>query len=227
MATQNELVYSVKELLKDHTDNSLISNAHVLFQLKAFRALLLRQLYSDRARAYDYNVIQTFCLEMEVADSGLCGTNTGCKILKSKKQLPELLSLKGRAAFVRAAPPIIGAEPFDIIKSSNISNCLEDEYGTNSVFIKDRYVYLVGQTPSVLLVKCISVSAIFVDPEDLYDYNTCKSCGGESEPCYTEDSDFPMPGFLITPLINGVLKEFLTVKALEQRRDVDNNDVPE
>jgi len=227
MATERELIYSIKEFLKDHTDDSLISNEHLFFQIKAFRNTLLRQLYSDRARKFDFTATQQFCMEMEVTDSGLCGAKTGCKIVRSVKKLPSLLSVKGRSALISVSPPIVGSKPYDIIDSEHIQDCLDDPYATNSAFVHDEYLYLVGNSPAISLVKCVSVVGIFENPEALKDYTTCESCGSSTkEACYTPDREFPLPGFLITPVIKEVLNEFLPVEKLKAFRDKDNDGEP-
>ena len=227
MATSAEIVFSVKELLKDHTDDTLIENDHVLFLVKSYRNLLLRQLYSDRSKGYDASAIQSFCVGMKRTDSGVCGTTTGCFILRSEQKIPGLLSVKGRSSLVRVGPPIIGAAGYDLISPDYVSICMDDKYASNSAFVLDDYIYLVGKEPSVNLVKCVSVTGIFDNPDALKEYSTCDTWSTSKTPCVTEESEFPIPAFMVTTIINEIVKDFKGTRDLVQTRDRDNNAVPE
>ena len=228
MATRAELIFSVKELLKEHTDDSLIADAHVLFQIKAHRAMLLRQLYSDRAKEFDDAAKQTFCATMERTDPGICGIDTGCFILRSKEKIPGLLSVKGRSALTRVGPPIIGMPAYELAKPETIKQCMEDEYSSSTAFIMDDYLYLVGRGVATKLIKCVSVTGIFANPEDLEELSACDTCGSdEVTQCFTDDSDMPMTAHLIGPVVSLTVADFAKVNPLEDKRDKDNNSVPE
>ncbi len=228
MATRAELIFSVKELLKDHTDDTLIADEHVLFQIKAYRAMLLRQLYSDRSKAFDDAAKQTFCADMVLTDPGICGIDTGCFILRSEEKIPGLLSVKGRSALTRVGPPIIGLPGYELVTPEAIKQCMDDPYSGNTAFVMDNYLYLVGRGVATKLIKCVSVTGIFEDPEKLEYLSSCDSCGtSKVTPCYTDESELPMPSHLIAPITQMVVKDFIGVEKLEDRRDTDNNSVPE
>lgn len=228
MATRAEMIYSVKELLKDHTDDTLISEEHILFQIKAYRAMLLRQLYSDRSKEFDDAAKQTFCADMKLTDPGICGIDTGCFILRSEEKIPGLLSVKGRSALTRVGPPIIGMPPYEVVNETEINGCMQDPYSGTTAFIMDDYLYLVGRAVSTKLIKCVSVQAIFEDPEKLEYLNTCDSCGSNvEEKCFTDDSELPMPSHLISMIVSMVVKDFIGTEKMEERRDTDNDSVPD
>ncbi len=228
MATRAELIFSVKELLKEHTDDSLIADEHVLFQIKAYRAMLLRQLYSDRSKAFDDAAKQTFCADMILTDPGICGIDTGCFILRSEEKIPGLLSVKGRSALTRVGPPIIGLPGYELVTPEAIKACMDDPYSGSTAFIMDNYLYLVGRGVSTKLIKCVSVTGIFEDPEKLEALSSCDACNTpKHDPCFSDEADLPMPSHLIAPIINMTVKEFVGVKKLDDHRDTDNNSVPE
>jgi len=226
MSTRAELIFSVKELLKEHTDDSLIADEHIMFQIKNMRAMLLRQLYSDRAKRFDASVTQSFCIGMEVVDNGLCGARTNCTVLRSVEKIPGLLSVKSRSSLTRVGPPVIGTDSYDLIDSNYLSECLDDEYAGHSVFLDDDYLYLVGNTVAAKLIKCVRVSGVFEDPEDLEDYDdTCEA--NKLTKCFTAESDYPIPGFMASSIIQEVVKPYIKVRTLEEHRDTDNNAAPE
>lgn len=226
--TRNQIVYSIKELLKDHTDDSLLSNDHIIYLFNTYRAKFLRQLYSDRAKAFDESVMQTVCLDMEPVDRGTCGVTTNCYVLRSTQKLPALITIKGRSAISYVGPAIIGANGFEIVKPSTINTCMDDEYASTSAFIENGYVYVVGTQPAHLLIKCVRLNGLFDSPEDLADYFTCTSCGDASKkPCVTEETPYPVPGHMISDISQEVLKLYMATYKVEEQRDKDNNSVPE
>lgn len=228
MATRAEMIFSVKELLKEHTDDSLLSDEHILFQIKAYRAMLLRQLYSDRAKEYDDAAKQTFCADMVLTDPGICGINTGCFILRSEEKIPGLLSVKGRSALTRVGPPIIGMPGYELTTPDRVGACMDDPYSGATAFIMDDYLYMVGRGVATKLIKCISVTGIFEDPEKLEYLNSCDSCGtNQPVKCYNDDSELPMPSHMIQNIIQMVVKDFAQVERLEDHRDRDNDSSPD
>jgi len=228
MATKAELIFSVKELLKEHTDDSLLSDDHIGFQVNAYRSMFLRQLYSDRSKSFDEAAKQTLCVTMAPTKSGTCGIDIGCTILRSVERIPGLLSVKGRPALTRVGPPIIGSESYELVNSTQASMCIDDQYAGNVAFIMDGYIYLTGASPAVKLIKCLSITGIFDDPTDLEDFKIYETCGSiTTEQCYVEDvSEYPIPGHMISQIILQIVKDFKGVEALEQTRDINNDGVP-
>lgn len=230
MATKLEMIYSVKEMLKDHTDDSLLSEDFLLFQIKAYRAMFLRQLYSDRAKELDSDATQTFCVDTELTDPGICGITTGCHILRSVQKIPSLLSIKGRSTLTRVGPPIIGIPAYEVVTPAQISECMADQYSSTAAFLMDDYLYLVGKDPATKLIKCISVTGIFSNPDALAELGNCDSCGKQDKaPCYTDDANFPVPEHMVPMIIKATYSDYLEGEKfkLTERRDVDNNAVPE
>lgn len=227
MATRAELIFNIKELLKEHTDDSLIIDEQVLFQIKSFRALFIRQLYSDRAKEFDQSATQSFCMDMEKVDAGLCGVNTNCYVLRSTKKIPDLLSIKGRSTLISVGPPIIGMEPHELVDYTEVNSCMDDPYSSTAAFVQDGYIYIVGKEPSFILIKCVNVTGIFDDPDLLEEFELCETCGTTStSSCYDEEASFPVPGHLIPLITEEVMKGYLRTEKLEDHRDVDNNSVP-
>lgn len=225
--TRLEIVYNIKELLKEHTDDSLVSNDHILFLFGTYRAKYLRQLYSDRAKAIDNSALQTLCLSTSPVDRGTCGVTVDCEIVRTKNQIPDLLSIKGRPALTFVGPPIIGASGFDRISNGQVNSCMTDSYSTTSFFIDNGYIYIVGTEPAVKQIKCIRVKGIFENPTDLegFSSSTCDSIS--IDPCVSDETDYPIPAHMVADINVAVLKNFIVTEKLEQTRDKDNNDVPE
>lgn len=225
MPTKLEILYNIKELMREHTDDTLMSDRHILFLFGMHRAKLLRQLYSDRAKELDSSALQTLCVGMETVDKGLCGITVNCNIKRSKVKVPDLLSLKGRSALVSAGPPMVGSNKFDLINNVNVNAVMADEYATTSVFFEDDYLYVIGPVPAAELVSCIRITGIFDSPMELENFSsTCPT--QKFTPCVTDDTEYPIPGHMIADVTQLVLKDFLTTLNVVQIRDIENDSTP-
>lgn len=227
MATRTELVYSIKELLKDHVDDSLISERHILFLIGTYRAKYLRQLYSQRSKAFDEASKQCLVLDMERADPAVCGLATGCEVLKSKKKLPNLLSVRGRSTLSYVGPAIFGTKPFELIESEDAHGYIKDKYASTAAFIEGGYVFVVGKSIAVRLIKYVRVEGIFDDPEKLASFQSCECDPEDKQPCVTDFTEYPIPGHLVSTMQEEVLNNYLRTYKLEATRDIDNDSVPD
>jgi len=227
--TLRELVYDVKGRLADYTDDTLFSDRHIAFLFNIYRARFLRQLYSDRAKQYDASAVQQLCLSMETVDRGLCGITINCTVRRSIKKLPNLLSLKGRSALVSAGPAVIGSKKFDIITEDAASECMADQYATNSVFISDGYVYAVGTSPAMKLLSCVRIQGIFDDPTALKDaYDCCECEATTADACFTEDAtEYPAPAHMLPDISKAIVTDFMQTLKAATVRDTDNDSTPQ
>lgn len=164
-----------------------VANARAFFVEKDIR--LKRRLHS--------RLFQTIgCLELEVADqSDCCNVPAGCKVLKSVLPLPDSI----HDSYVSIMT--IQNKPIQLTDSDRAFFNQYRKYVSNdtSSYIKNRYLYVINEQ----FLKYVAVRSIFVDPMELASYNTCSG-----KACFTQDSDYPVPSYML-PLINMfVLKEF-------------------
>ena len=227
MATRTELVYNIKELLRDHVDDSLISERHILFLIGTYRAKYLRQLYSKRSKAFDDSAKQCVVLEMEKADPAVCGLTTECIVLKSVQKLPNLLRVQGRSTLSYVGPAFYGTRPFELIESEDAYAYTQDKYSKVAAYIEGGYVYVIGKSPAVNLIKWIRVEGIYDTPGALEGYKSCECSPDEDSECVDDFTEYPVPGHLIADINKEVLKNYLVTMPLEDKRDITNNSVPE
>lgn len=225
MATRTELVYSIKELLKDHVDDSLISERHILFLIGTYRAKYLRQLYSTRSKAFDDSAKQCLVLDMETADPAVCGLATGCNVLKSKEKLPNLLSVRGRSTLTYVGPAIYGTKPFELIESEDAYDYVTDKYASVAAYVEGGYVFVVGNNIAVKLIKHIRVEGIFDDPQKLEGFKSCECDPDDASSCVDDWTEYPVPGHMVSVVQEEVLQNYLRTYKLE--RDIDNDSVPD
>lgn len=182
---------------RSSSDNS-ISLEQIKFNIINARAMFLRQ-DMDKTEILNLHVEQNLgCVEMELVDEAeCCGYNTGCYILRSKQKLPDPIRLKKRSAIT-----FVGSVDGDNLYQGDSSykskwrhkgRFLTGEEVTH--FFLDNYVYL----RNALKLEVINVRMIPADPREAKRFKRC-----DGDPCYTDDSPFPVPDDMIPRIVQYV-----------------------
>lgn len=203
-----ELVYSILDLVKNISDDSLINEDHVLFLCKKYRSFLIKKeqekekTTTDVASEFEY---QQICLDLEkvaAIDGMPC---TGGYYLRTKQQIPKLLE--------GVQPKIY---PIDYYQGTHISFISRDRmrYVGSNPFLKsiiyvsvgpDYHLYLNSSSSQFMYLKKLRMNAIFEDFDEAAEY-LCDS-EGEPQSCDALDADFPIRDYLVPTLIELVVKE--------------------
>lgn len=224
MSSKLELIYDIKDYMKAYSDDTELSNEHIMYLYRKKRAKYLRQLLNDYTRKFDNVILQSFCIGVEEVSKALCSIDVGCTILRTKQPIPTLLDLRSRDSLVGIGPSLIASERFKIIKEEQAPYILDKKYanGIYSFLGSDGYVYFISNDDAHLLLECIYITGLFEDPEELESFTDC--CSGDcqdAEPCFTEDSEYPLQGFLVDDISNEIKKEL--VARLQIPEDKNNN----
>lgn len=219
----SQIIYDVKELLNQYSDDSDYSDKHILYLYNLKRSKYLRQLLDDKSRTFDKIMIQSLCLEFEEVDKSICELTVGCTVLRSKKPLPTLLPVRNRDTLLSIQPSIALSKPFKVIDINQANYILDRPY-SNAIYAtvnNEGYIYIFSNTPEHKLISCLYINGIFNDPSDLENYSNCCECEDKIESCFTEESDYPAPAFIIDAARDDIIKLFLGSK--EQVKEDKNN----
>lgn len=217
-----EIVYSCLDLAKLISDDSIITEEHVLFLLKRFRSLLIKKeqdkekTTTDIASEFEY---QQICLDLEkvpAIDGDPC---TGGYYLRTVQEIPRILE--------GVQPKIY---PIDYYQGINIAYVSRDRMrfvGTNKflrniIYVSlgpDFHLYLNSTNPQFFYLEKIRMNAIFED----FDSASELLCDddGESTACDVMDDEFPIRDYLVPSLIEMTVKEI--VGAAWRPKDNQNN----
>ena len=220
-----ELVYSILDLLKVHSDDSYWTEEHIIFLCKKYRSFLIKKEQDkekgsqDIASEFEY---QQICLDLEkvpAIDGELC---TGGYYLRTTQKIPKILE--------GTQPRVY---PIDYYQGINISYVSRDRmryvgtnpYLQNIIYTSvgpDLHLYLNSNNPQFLYLKKLRMSAIFEDIDEAAGL-LCDS-EGESQSCDVLDMEFPIRDYLVPPLIELVVKELSGVKyqPKDNRNDADD-----
>lgn len=200
MYTFREITYLILDFIKSESDDSDITEEHVLAVINKNRSFLLKQKYSDIKKQIPYNNYQSLCLNLIPGTSTLCSSFT---YLISDKEVPDIINIgnpmvtpndfyKGDIAFIsRERMRYIGYNKY----LKNIIYCSINP---------DNHLYLTSYNPQFKYLEKVKFTAVFQDAIKASELD-CK---------YVEDvldRIIPMEDSLIVPLIEMSVKELIGV----------------
>lgn len=212
MATQRELIYTVKNILRGGqvVDDDTITDRQVAFLIDAARSTLLRQQYNKGQNLSDNNVQTVPCMSVEQIDTSLMpGFPSNCTTYKTVNPLPKPIESKGKDLITGISAPILGGLTYEYIPYSRLPYATYTKFKRPMVTIFNRYLYLFD-APYTLN---IAVTGVFEEPNELSSYNDC-----EGQPCFDWDTEYPMSAHLVDPAVKMVVQNLsMTLRTLADR----------
>lgn len=198
--TSNKLVSDVRNIATSGSNpiEFKIEDAQILFWCLQIRAMLISQSIQKTGDILEIWLQTLSCLELvQVDKSECCEIDTGCMILRTVEQIPEIIETVGDVAMVKVTTP-----KGDIIPSTNH---LEDSYSKYTkytsnkrrYFHKNGYIYITNED----FLSHINITAVFEDPTELLDFVGC-----DGDTCFNWDSPFPCSLKMANDITNIVLK---------------------
>lgn len=216
MNTWRHLVYMVLDELKITSDDSHITEEHIIMLLSKFRGLLLKQHYKDIKKEIPESNYQTICLDLIQVPAISGEPCEGGVYLRSKEKIPFLMNI---------TKPKIYPEDYYQGNISYVSRERMKYVGYNrwipniiySSLGPDNYLYFKSFNPQYLYLEKVKLTGIFENPEDIFEMD----CNRDDSVCDPMDTVFPMEEALITTLIGLVVKEVSRPEYLPE--DKNNN----
>jgi len=207
--TINEVISRISALYEKgaSSDNSRLSSRHIYNVLVSTRAALLRQSFDQNKGPSDWIYQSIDCVEMKPADSKICACvdiPAGCSLLQSTTEIPKTIA------------PSTGSE-ISYVGNADGSKIYSSSDFVRNWFILERYLYITIED----LLKYVSITAIFEDPLEVYDVDTCNeyTCLNPLEQI------FPISASMIDPLVNVTVNEL--VKIMKSVPEDKENDAQE
>ena len=220
MATYKEIVYMVLDSLHQYSDDSNITEGHIIFLASRYRSFLLKQrYYTDLKKEIPESNYQTLCLDLEKTE-GLEGFPCeGGYYLRTKEKIPTMLPV----GTTRIAPS-------GSYYKGDITWVTRDrmKYVGNNRWMKNiiyasldpsERIYLTSQNPQFLYMKSIQMTGIFEDAEAASELE-CRD-SDDAGNCDIMERDFPLEDALIAPMIELVVKELSPIVTAPE--DTNNN----
>jgi hypothetical protein len=188
MLSLQDLQAQIDEALAINSIESSFSYEFYTDLINEQRSLLLRNEY-NRNRSIDPYILQDLsCLELELVDPIQCciSVPSGCKVLRTKKRIPNTIEFFFTKGIVSVGPADIMKPRFILVDYSRVPYVGSGRANKNSVyaFIYDQYLYVTSRNPITLMMQYITLRGIFEDPTELGNYTSCSqsTCWKPTDP---------------------------------------------
>jgi hypothetical protein len=223
MLTLNDLHSQIDERLSINSIESQFSEELYTDLINASREVAIRNEY-NKNRSIDPYVIQDLnCVELELADPIQCCPDidfpTGCKILRTKLEIPNTIEFYFGKGIMNIGSPDITIPSIKLIEYSRVPFIGHGRttYSRVYAFLYMKRLYLYSRDSSFLLLKRINIRGIFVDPTEL---GTFINCSGSA--CWSLNSPYPLNQWMWQTLVKPFVIQELLGK-MDQNVDDANN----
>jgi hypothetical protein len=220
MATLREIIYDIREVLKQYSDDSNISNEYLQYLVHYTRALLLSQRFSSRSTILPQKNKQQFYLEMEdlpVDDNPFCVT--GNKILRTKLAIPRPLEAFNIKSNIKINSGSYNDTYFNLVLPERFPYCGSSKWTRNQIFCTigtDFKLYFKSQNPKHFLIEDVKLSMVCENPEDAYPQTVEYSSAIDFI-----DTEYPLEIDMITQIVEIIIKRLGIM--LQTKEDKSNN----
>jgi hypothetical protein len=223
MAIFKEIIYDVREALKEYSDDTELDNRYIKYLYNIKRAKYLRQDLNNYNKTVDMSIKQTLCLSLSLVDGDECGDDCP-KLLRSDRPLPKPLELHSKVAITSVKPTTRISVPFNFISKEKIAYIEGAQFATGlySFIDTDNYMYVYSLSDAYKLLNCLTVTGVFENPSDLSSYPNCCDCNEGDNSCYVEDeNEYPLQPHFIDLIKSEIVKELAISKQMPE--DTENN----
>lgn len=221
--TLNEISFSILDVIRPRAGtNDPISLDLIKFHIHNTRAMLIKQ---DLNKGYspDPDIVQDLeCVDMELVDRAeCCSTNVNALFVRSKLQLPRFIELHHKQMIMRAGPVDKIAKNYDIITYSRVpfEGLNRFTKGLIKAFTMNNggYLYLMihPDNKKGFSIEKINVQGVFENPVEASKFLTCTN-----KPCYTDDSAYPIKSWMLNPIKDIIIKNYV---GIQNRTGIDDS----
>ncbi len=205
--TLNEIAYNILNLVRGSrsSNNEHISTSQIKFNVKYYRAMLIRRDFARNGIITRHLEQDLGCLELIKVDaSKCCNLPTECAVYRTVKKVPRTVRFNFSDAITHVGD-VSGTGTIPIVDSNAVQWLPYDKYTKNKMkaYMIEDYIYIYNADG----LKFINIRGIFEDPEDVALFD----CDGSD--CYNDDMDFPIPMDMLQTITQGIMSGELMMLA--------------
>lgn len=216
MSTFRQLVYLVLDEIKTVSDDSMITEEHVIFLANHYRALLLQQKLKQGQLLSQTNS-QTICLDLQKAPVVQGAEMCYGEYLKSVQKIPDTIS--GSVTTASAGNQFFNN--ITLVSKNRFNYVGYNKYLRNIIYATigdDDYLYLKSNNPQFMYLNKVQVSGVFEDSEEAAKLS-CDINGKQN--CEIWDKEFPIESSLFPQLTQLIVRDLLGA-AWRASNDINN-----
>ena len=204
MSTYREIIYMVLDELKLSSNDRYFEEEHIIFLAEKYRALLLKQRYSDMRRSIAESNLQTICIDLNLSSTEcICD---GEVYLKSTTTIPDILNIGGIYSSTKVTPINVFNSILTFVNYERFQFVGYNKWLQNIIYCTiggDKYLYLKSNNPQYKYLKQVQLTGLFESPSEAYKLQ----CSETSTSCNILDNYFPIESNFVPQLINMIVKE--------------------
>lgn len=206
--TLDEIAYNILNLLRGgrSSNDEFISVDQIKFNIRHYRAMLIRRDYARNAYVSKSIEQDLGCLDLIKVDaSKCCDLPIECPVYRTERKLPKTIRFNFTDAFTFIGKPN-GTGTIPRIEPYELELIPFDKYtaGHSKFYVIDEYIYVYN--PNGL--EAINVRGVFEDPEQIANFATCTDGF-----CYDNQSDYPLPADMVSIITTSLLQGELQLLA--------------
>lgn len=204
--TLDEIAYNILNLLRGGrtSNDELISVEQIKFNIKHYRAMLIRRDYARNGYVSNHIDQDLGCLKIiQVDASKCCNLPQDCPVYRTERKPPKTVRFNFTDAFTFIGKPN-GTGTIPKVDAHEIEYLPYDTYtsGHTKYYVIDDYIYVYN--PKGL--EAINIRGVFEDPEAVANFATCTDGF-----CYDDQSPFPLPMDMVSTITAGIAAGELTL----------------
>lgn len=220
MSTFKEIIYSIKENLRQYSDDSDISLEYVGFLVKNTRAMLIAQRYSDRKYAVPNKIRSHFYKTLELTNDNEFTEATGT-ILRTQTPLLPILEHHNFITDIRVTSGSYNDSQFTFVPASRFAYIGENKWLQSQIYVclgTDNRLYFKSSNPVFKALDQVKVSYVAEDPEACYPQTV-----EYDENIDFWDMDYKLEEAMVSQLTDIIVKKLAGMLQMKEDNQNDSN----
>jgi len=197
--TLNEIAYNILNLVRGgrSSNNDHISLSQIKFNVKYYRAMLIRRDFTRNGIITRHLEQDLGCLELQKVDaSKCCNLPVDCAVYRTKKKIPRTVRFSFKDAITHVGD-VTGLSTIPMVEPHMVEFLPYDKYtkSQKKAYMIEDYLYVYNADG----LKFVNVRGVFEDPEEVALFD----CDGSD--CYDDDSEFPIPMDMVQIITSGLM----------------------
>lgn len=215
-----EIIYDIKEKLKEYVDDTRYTDEYLLFEIDKMRSTLIRQQYDRLQRSVDEQIIQNFIMEVEEVDDLFpysSTTNNEKEYIRTKIKLPRVIELGHRNMLESITLGSVFSESLNIVSNKRFAFSGNGDFDEDQIFVTlyNNYIYFKSKSCIEFTHDFIEVSAVLERPLEVLSFDSTQSNST------IETFQYPISSTLAMVIVDEIVSKLANLKKLPT--DKENN----
>lgn len=206
MSKYKEVVHMILDQVKASSDDSYLTEDHIIYLIEKFRALILAQTYKDVRKQLPESNYQTICLPLGEYSDFLDIPCIGETYLRSNIKLPVLLPVGNVSVY----PMDYFRGEITFITKERMRYVGHNKFLKNIIYCSanpEGYLYFKSSNPQHKQLEMVKMTGIFENCSDAIKLSCVENCNDtDDRACDIMDKEFPLEEALVSMVIQNTVQ---------------------